>query len=174
MISDFGRQMEPCARKAVSVPQPPAAPVNSAPLIPPATRDKSAPAWTLEHETQAAFLKALIAYEDGEASRQLRESLAKAERESTFIRRAISLMVILFLLSLAGLAYCAQLLPQIFGKPTHFVTTSLCILGLVSLISQLEFGVYLVWHRFAVDRLHKECRRRVLLLVESQIRVPPR
>jgi hypothetical protein len=128
----------------------------------------------LEHESQAAFLKALIAYEAGEASRQLRDNLAKAERESTFIRRAISLMLMLFLLSLAGLGYCALLMPQIFCKPTPFVITSLCILGLASLISQLEFCVYLLWHRFAVDRLHKECRLRVLLLVESQIKAPQR
>ena len=125
----------------------------------------------LEHETQAAFLKALIAYEEGEASRQLQDSLAKADRERKCIRHALFLMVTLFILSLAGLSYCALLLPRIFSNPTHFVTKSLSFLGLASLICQLEFFGCLLWHRSAVDRLHKECRRRVLLLVESQISV---
>jgi len=166
--------MEPGTNPALSTPRSPAAGDNSAPLIMAAIRDESAPRRMPEHETQAAFLKALIAFEDGEASRQLRDDLAKADRESRFFRRAIALMVMLFLLSLAGLGYCALLLPQIFFKPTHFVTASLCFLGLASLISQLEFWVYLVWHRFAVNRLHKECRRRVLLLIETQFREPRR
>lgn len=170
MKSTFDRRLEPCARNVRSAPPPPAAKVNSAPLIPAATCDKSVADRMLEHKTQAAFLKALIAYEDGEASRQLRDNLAKADRESRFIRHAMSLMVMLFLLSLAGLGYCALLLPQIFFDPSHFVIKSLCVFGLASLISQLEFFVYLLWHRFEVDRLHKECRRRILLLVESQLR----
>ena len=66
----------------------------------------------LDHKTQAAFLKALIAYEDNEESRQLRDSLAKADRERKRIRHALFLMVALFILSLAGLSYCALLLPQ--------------------------------------------------------------
>jgi hypothetical protein len=123
----------------------------------------------LEHKTQAAFLKALIAYEDGEASLRLRESLAKADRERKRIRHALFLMVTLFILALAGLSYCALLLPQIFSNPGHFVTKSLSFLGLASLIAQLEFFGYLLWHHFEVNRLHKECRRRVLLLVDSQL-----
>jgi len=166
--------METCARNRLSAPPPSVVKVNSAPLIAPAIHDKSAPERMLVHETQAAFLKALVAYEDGEASRQLRDSLAKADRESKFIRHAIFLMVMLFLLSLAGLGYCALLLPRIFFNPSHTVIKSLCILGLASLIAQLEFFGYLLWHRFAVDRLHKECRRRVLLLVESQLRASVR
>jgi hypothetical protein len=124
----------------------------------------------LEHKTQAAFLKALIAYEDGEASRRLRDSLAQADRERKRLRHALFLMVTLFILALSGLSYCALLLPQIFPNPGHFVTKSLSFLGLASLIAQLEFFGYLLWHRFAVSRLHKECRRRVLLLVESQLK----
>jgi hypothetical protein len=93
----------------------------------------------LEHKTQAAFLKALIAYEDNEASRQLQDSLAKADQERKCIRHALFLMVTLFIVSLVGLSYCALLLPRIFSNPTHFVTKSLNVLGLASLICQVEF-----------------------------------
>jgi len=124
----------------------------------------------LEHKTQAAFLRALVGYEDGDASLQLRASLGKADRELKCLRRTMFLLLILLMLSLAGLGYCAILLPQIFTNPTHPVIQSLGIVGLASLIAQVEIMVYLLWRRGAVDRLHRECRRRILLLVESQIR----
>jgi len=169
MTSTFDRQLAPCARNGLSVPAPPVATGASSPPIPSPIGGKAAPDRVLEHETQAAFLKALIAYEDGEESRQLRDSLVKADRERKCLAHAMLLMVALFILSLAGLGYCALLLPQTLYNYTHFVTTSLSLLGLASLISQLEFFGYLLWHRSAVNRLHRECRRRVLLLVEPQL-----
>jgi hypothetical protein len=169
MTSTFDRQLAPCSRNGHYVRPPPVAPRASPTAIPRASWDKPAPDRKLEHETQAAFLKALIAYEDGEESRQLRDSLAKTDRERKCIRHALFLMVMLFILSLAGLGYCALLLPRIFSNPAHFVTRSLEVLGLASLLCQLEFSGYLLWHRSAVNRLHKECRRRVLLLVEPQL-----
>ncbi len=122
------------------------------------------------HETQAAFLKVLIAHEDGEASLQLRESLAKADRESKRIRQTLFLMVMFFVLAVAGLGYCAVLLPQVFSNPTHWVILSLSVLALASLIAQVECLGYLLWHRLAENRLHKECRRRVLLLLEARLK----
>ena len=174
MTSTFDRQIAPCARNGHSVRPPPVATRASSPPIPRAIWHKPAPDHTLEHETQAAFLKALIAYEDGEASRQLRDSLAKAERERKCIRHALFLMVTLFILSLAGLSYCVLLPPPGFYKFTHFVTMSLSVLGLASLMCQLGFFGYLLLHRSGVDRLHKECRLRVLLLVEPLLSASPR
>ena len=100
----------------------------------------------------------------------MQDNLAKADRERKCLRRAMFLMVTLFLLSLAGLGVCALWLPHVFSDPTAFATNSLIILGLASLISQIEFFGYLLWHRVSVNRLHKECRLRVLLLVESRLR----
>jgi hypothetical protein len=170
MISTFDRQMEPGARNGLSVGPSAVAKGNFSRPIPGAIGDKSHRDRVLEHETQEAFLIALIAYEDGEASRQLRESLAKADRERKCIRHAMVLMVTLFILALAGLSYCALLLPEIIYSPTNLVRTGLSFLGLASLIAQFEFLGCLLWNRSAVNRLHKEGRRRVLLLVESQLR----
>jgi hypothetical protein len=170
MRSDFENQLEPCARIGLHTPPAPVAEGNTSPPIPRPIYDKSAPARALEHKTQATFLKELIAIDDSEASLQLQDRLAKADRESRCIVRALFLMVTLFILSLAGLSYCALLLPQIFSNSTHVVTKSLSVLGLASLISQLEFFGYLLWHRFAMSRLHKECRHRALLLVQSRLR----
>jgi len=174
MTSPFERQLAPCARNGRSAPPPPVATRASSPPIPRAIGGKSPPNRKLEHETQAAFLKALIAYEDGEESRQLRDSLAKADRERKCLRHAIFWMVTLFILSLAGLGYCALLPPPGFYNSTHFVTMGLSVLGLASLMCQLGFFGYLLLHRSGVDRLHKECRLRVLLLVEPLLSASPR
>jgi len=162
-------QSEPCAKFDHSLRPSSVTNSNGSPLIPRQIRDKSAPNRKLEHETQAGFLKTLIAYEDNELNLQLRSSLAKADREGKYVRYALFSMATLFILSVAGLVYCAVLLPRIFADPAHFVTKSLSVLVLASLISQFEFFGYMLWQRTAVNRLHKECRRRVLLLVESQL-----
>ena len=169
--SAFDRQLEICARTVRFVPSPPTPEGNSAPLSSRTASENSAPPRMLEHETQTAFLKRLIAYVDGEASRQLHDRLADADHNSKRIGRAMFVTVVLFILSLAGLGYCADVLPQIFSNPTHILTKSLSILVLASLICQLEFLGYLLWHRLAVCRLQKECRRRILLLVEPQLKV---
>ena len=166
MTSTFDRQLAPCPRNGHFVRPSPPATGAPAPPIPRAIGSQAAQDRKLEHETQAAFLKALIAYEDGEESRQLRDSLAEADRERKCLRHAMFLMVTLFILSVAGLGYCALLPPPGFYNSTHFVTMGLSVLGLASLMCQLGFFGYLLWHRSGVDRLHKECRLRVLLLIE--------
>ena len=168
MKGNSSLQSEPCAKFDHSLRLSSVAKSNGSPLIPREICDKSAPNRKLEHETQTGFLKALIAYEDNEVNLQLSSSLAKADREGKYIRYALFSMATLFILSIAGLVYCAVLLPQVFTNPAHIVTKGLSVLVLASLISQFEFFGYMLWKRTAVNRLHKECRRRVLLLVESQ------
>jgi hypothetical protein len=114
MTSKFDRQLQPCARNGLSVQPPPVSTGNSSPLISRAIRDKSAPDRMLEHVTQAAFLKVLIAYEAGEASLRLRDDLAKAERERKCIRRAILLTVMLFILSGRAELLCPSVTAGLF------------------------------------------------------------
>jgi cytochrome c-type biogenesis protein CcmH/NrfG len=127
----------------------------------------------LAHEAQAALLKAPVTLADLDQGRQLRGRLAKAERELKRIRHTIFVVMTILVLSLAGLAYCAVLLPQAVYKPTHFLTMTLSALVLAALIAQVEFFAYLLWHRSGVNRLHEECRRPVLARVESQLQASP-
>jgi hypothetical protein len=124
------------------------------------------------HKEPGAFLRALIMHLDGEERRQLHDSLAKAEREEKCIRRAVFLTMLLLLLAVAGLGYCAILLPEVFRNPTHLLVRSLSVLGLGSLISQAVFLGYLRWHRSVVTRLHEECRRLVLALARPNSTYP--
>jgi preprotein translocase subunit SecG len=125
---------------------------------------------SLDHHTEHGFLKRLIVHDASEASRQLQNGLVQAERDERCLRRAMILMAGLFVLSLTGLGYCAILLPDIFRNPGHLVMRGLGYLGLGSLISQGVFLGYLLWHRIAVSRLRRECRRRVLARAQSQLK----
>jgi CheY-like chemotaxis protein len=150
--STFARQLEPCAEGDL--------------LVPPDAR----------YKTQQAFLRALIAYDRSERGHHLRECLAKAEREDRCLRRGVALMLILFLLSCTGLAYCAALTPDIFDtrtNPTHAVLQGLCFMALAAGISQAAFLAYMLRHRVIVARLHLECRRLVLALVEARMKQSP-
>jgi hypothetical protein len=121
------------------------------------------------HKKPSAFLKALLLRLDSEQCRELHANLATAERDERCIRRAMFLMIVLLMLSVAGLGYCAILLPEVFHQSTHPVMRSLSALGLGSLISQAVFLGCLFWHRAGVTRLHEECRRLILGLARSQL-----
>jgi hypothetical protein len=123
-----------------------------------------------ERNTEHAFLQRVIAQDAGEEGRQLQDRLAQAEHHDQYLRRALFLMGLLIMLSLAGLGYCAILLPGIFCDPTHVVIRSLRYLGVASLVSWVGFFGDFLWHRTAVGRLHRECQRQVLALAEG----PPR
>lgn len=125
-----------------------------------------------KRNTEGAFLKQLIAHDTSEESCQLQHSLVQAGRDERCIRRAMFLMWTLFIFSLAGLGYCAVLLPDVFHNPDHMITRSLCYLGLGALISQGVFIGYFFWHRAVVSRLHGECRLLVLALAQSRLKHP--
>lgn len=118
------------------------------------------------------FLKALLLHLDTAERRQLLDSLATAERKEKSVHRAVFLTMLFSTAALAGLGYCAVLLPEAFLSPSHLLVRSLLVLALGSLISQAVFLGYLFWYRTVVARLHAECRQRVLALARSQHQVP--
>ena len=164
----FDSQLEPCVGNGLSGPPPQDARSNPSPPTPDTLDGKPRLNRMLERNTEHAFLKVLIAHDTSNESRQLQNRLTETEREHKCIRRAAFLMVVLFMLSLAGLSYCAILLPEVFRNPGHIVMRGLYDLGLGSLISQVAFLGYLLWHRANVSRLHRECR--LLVLVKSPLK----
>ena len=121
---------------------------------------------------EGAFLKELIAQLGHAECRQLHRRLANAEREERCIRRAMFLMIVLLMLSLAGLGYFAILVPEVFHDSENVLVRGLSCLGLGSLIAQAGFLGYLLWHRAGVTRLHEECRLLILALARSQLGLP--
>lgn len=126
----------------------------------------------LERHTEQAMLKLFIAQGAGEESRQLQDSLARAERDESCIRHAMFLMMVLFMFTLAGLGYCAILEPDVFRNPGHFIMRGLGYLGLGALLSMGAFLGYFLFHRAVVKQLRKECRRLVLALAQSKLKEP--
>ena len=122
--------------------------------------------------TEQAFLRQLIAYDASEEGRRLHDALAQTERDERSIFRVMLLVVVIFMSSMAGLGYCAILRPEVFRDPGHLVMRILGYSGLGSLVSQGGIFGYLLWHRVSVSRLRKKCRRQVLALAGSQLKVP--
>jgi hypothetical protein len=112
--------------------------------------------------TEHALVKHLIAHDTSEASRLLLHGLAQTERDHKCIRRALFLVVLLFMLSVSGLGYCAILLPEVFSESRYHLPQTLCGLGLGSLVSLVAFLGYLLWNRAVKSRLLGECRLRLL------------
>jgi len=167
----FDSQLKPGGGNGRLLPLPPDVKSNHSPPTPGTKSEKPALDCKMARKTERAFLRQLLAHDTSEESRQLQDGLAQADRDEKCLRRAVFLMVVLFLLSVAGLSYCAILLPEVFSNPRHFVLRSLCDLGLGSLISQVAFLGYLLWHRAIVSRLHGECRLLALALAQSQFNV---
>ena len=164
----FDNQQRPCVGNELLPPPAPDSRNNHSPPVPDTKGRKHRLDRKLARNTERAFLRLLIAYDNGAESRRLQDRLAQAERDERCIRRAVLLMGVLFLLSVAGLSYCAILVPEVFRNSRHIVLRSLCDLGLGSLISQVAFLGYLFWHRAVVSHLHGECRHLVLALAQSQ------
>lgn len=116
----------------------------------------------------SAFLRALLVYLSKEERGHWYDSLAHAEREHQCLRRAVFLMGVLLMVALAGMGYCAVLLPDVFRDPTHLIIRGLSVLGLGALIAQVVFLGYLIWHRTVMNHLHEECRSLVRALVRSR------
>ncbi|HEY5909965.1 MAG TPA: hypothetical protein VJA21_05110 [Verrucomicrobiae bacterium] len=103
-------------------------------------------------------LKPLIAEDSHRENHPLQDRLTQTVRDERCIRRAVFLTVILCMLSLAGLSYCAILLPEILYDFRNRVFQTLCGLGLGSLASLVAFLGYLLWKRAVVSRLQGKCR----------------
>ena len=110
----------------------------------------------------------LILYEDSDERRQLQEKIKRAERDERCLLRVIFLVVLLALLSLAGLGYSAVLLPDFFRNSSHFLIKLFCALGLGSVICLVTFGAYWFWFRGVLNGLHEECRHYVLAVLRAR------
>ncbi len=114
-----------------------------------------------------AFLELLVAYVGSKESRQWQDDLARAEHNGRCIHRAVFFVVVLFMLSLAGLAYLAFLLPDVMSESSQVAMRGLCYVGLASLLAQGALLGCLLRHRATVRRLRRDCWLLVQGVVES-------
>ena len=115
-----------------------------------------------EYQKQRAFLKALILEEDTEQHRLLQERILNAERDERCINRAMRLVAVMGLFSIAGIGYLAVLLPDFFENSSHFLIRAFSALALGSLICFVVFLGLWLWHRALVNRALEDGRRCIL------------
>jgi hypothetical protein len=123
-----------------------------------------------EHQKQAAFLRALMAYEDGIEHQLLKERLCAAEKNERCLVYACRLVGCLVLVGLAGLGYSAVLLPQFFDNSPHVLIQFFSALGLGSMMCLGVFGGLWFWYRIAVNRVYDECRKVVMRMIEVRFK----
>jgi len=121
-----------------------------------------------EREKQHQFLKELICAENSNQCRELQARILKAERDERCIRSALFLIIVMALLSGAGLGYSAVLVPEFFENSTPLVVKIFSILVLACVISLLGFGAFWLWYRGACNRIYNECRNWIMSLRKNR------
>jgi hypothetical protein len=121
-----------------------------------------------EYQRQAAFLKALMVYQDTAEHRLLEERLSSAERNEQCLSTSCRLVAIIALLGFSGLGYSAVLLPEFFNNSTHFLVQFFSALGLGSMMCLAVFLGFWLWFRGVVNRIHEECRKSITEMMESR------
>jgi hypothetical protein len=115
-----------------------------------------------ERQKQINFLKVLIRCDESDQHRDLQDRIKKAEQDEKCIRRMMFLVIVVALLSLAGVGYSAVFHPNFFAYTTPFIVRLFSALGLGSVACLIVFLGYWLWHRNMLNGLNEECRRIVL------------
>jgi formate hydrogenlyase subunit 3/multisubunit Na+/H+ antiporter MnhD subunit len=126
-----------------------------------------------EYRKQAAFLKALMSYDESSEHQPLLERLAQAENNERCLIGACWLVGLIALFGLAGLGYSAVLLDQFFDGSPHVLLRIFGALGLGAALCLVFFIALWFWYRNAVNRIHQECRQVVTRMVASRLRPAP-
>jgi hypothetical protein len=126
-----------------------------------------------ERQKQINFLKTLICHEQSEQHRDLQDRIKQAEQDEKCIRRMVFLVIVVEMLSLAGLGYSAVFHPNFFAYTTPFLVRLFSALCLGSLACLIAFVGYWLWHRNMLNDLNEECRRVVLASLQSHPQPSP-
>jgi len=117
-----------------------------------------------EREKQARFLKELMRTEPCDELLAIQAQIHKVERDERCIRSALWLVLILGLLSGAGLGYCAVFLQDFFQNATPTLVKVFCALGLACGICLVGFLGFWFWTRGICNRLYEDCRNLIISL----------
>ena len=125
-----------------------------------------------EHETETAFLRHLILYDDSEEHLKLEKSIAQVRRDMHCVQRVASVTAVFPLLAMTGLAYAALLEENSPYTEFELALRALCVLGLASLICLVGFTGLLAGYSRKLNGLQKEARQLVIRLLESRLGKP--
>jgi hypothetical protein len=125
-----------------------------------------------EHETETAFLRHIILYDDSDKRLKLEENIAQVQQHVRCVQRVASVTAPFPLLAIAGIAYGAILHDNFPFNGAELVFTVLCVLGLASLICLVGFAGLLMVYFKKLHQLRKEARQLAIRLLESRLGKP--
>lgn len=125
-----------------------------------------------EHQTETAFLRHIIRYDDGDEGRKLEKSIAQVQQDVRCVQRVASVTALFPLLAIAGVTYGVILQEDFPSNLSDHVLRVLCVLGLASLICLVGFAVLLTVYLKRLHQLRKEARQLVIRLPESRLGKP--
>ena len=118
----------------------------------------------LDKNTQ--FLSRLVVHQNVHSQQSLAERLNEAKAHERTLRRAIGAVVILGMLSLAGICYSFFFAPELHeGAP--ILLKLFCISGLASLICVVGFVFFWMAARSQRRGLIDECRKSILARMDQ-------
>ena len=123
-----------------------------------------------KRQKHTTFLKTLILHGNAEERLQLQDRINRAERDEVCAWRALWLVTLLAVFSCCGVLYSAVLIPEFFQSSTHLVVKIFCGLGLASLICAIAFMFFWLWCRGVLNRVHEDCRRFIMAILEPGAR----
>src|SRR5688500_424081 len=119
-----------------------------------------------ESQKQVAFLKVLTLYSDTEQARVWRQRLTEAEHNAQSIRRALTLITWLCVLSTSLLFFEAVMEPELLDGVSRVLTTVMGAVGLASLASLIAFSCIWVYFHEATKRSCDQCRNFILATLD--------
>jgi hypothetical protein len=119
-----------------------------------------------KRQKHSAFLKTLILHPDMVERGGFEDKITQAERDERCAWRAFWLMMVLAVFSVCGICYSAVFIPEFFQKPGILVVKIFCGLGLASLFCGVTFISFWLWCRGVLNRLHDECRRYIVTMLQ--------
>lgn len=122
-----------------------------------------------EHQSEMAFLRTILVYDNTEERHNLEEQIAQFQRDERSLLSALWLMALLTALSATGFAY-GVIVDENF--PDSYIVQVAFNLGLASLICFVTYASILTVHRKKLTRVRKECQRLISRLLESHVGKP--
>jgi uncharacterized ion transporter superfamily protein YfcC len=112
-----------------------------------------------EHHQHTEFLKHCLRYDDSSERHQMMEKLVRLQHELRIFRRACWLMLLLFILSVAGFVWSSPVLQHFSQAAQMTIVNLLAALGLGSVVSLLTFVLIEQRLRKKLARQREECHQ---------------
>jgi len=129
-----------------------------------------------EHQSDIAFLRHCIGYDDTAECHKLEESISTIQRNQRCVRRAVWIMVLLAGIAMTSLCYALLFVdryPQNLSDfATPFVFKVISALGIGSVICLVAFLGLGVTYRKELNQRREECRRLATRVLVSHLGQP--